>query len=268
MQLSPLITVVLGPSLTSLAYLVGIHQARRRGRGWPLGRSLAFAAGIIGLAVALIAGELLEARGVWVHVAQHTLLMAIAPMLLARSAPVSLILRAISPAHGRALVRALHSRPVRMTCGRTVPLLAAEYYGVMFLLYFTPWFAALEDHPILHAATHSYLVICGLMFWSAVAGRDPLPWRPSLRERRQLVWLGAPASLALGVMLMTRTDSLGGLDSVRQTHQLGLWIIVSGLAVCLLGDWWCRPSRSRRDRTRQLAQDKVQQTERAGLVQR
>lgn len=176
--------------LTAVAavYLILAMRRRREPRGWKRWRTASFLIGITLLALAVTpalspypAGDF---RG---HMHQHLLLGMYAPIALVLSAPITLILRSISPAHGRLISRVLRSRPAHFMANPAVAL--ALTVGGLAVLYFTPLYTATTTNAALHLLVHAHFLLAGYLFAWVIAGPDPAPNRPSVPTR--LVVLGA-----------------------------------------------------------------------------
>lgn len=200
-----------GAALVALAlvapYAWGVHRARRP---WPVGRTLAFAAGAVLLAAA-VGGPLDAAadRGLEAHMVQHLLLGMLAPGLLALGAPVRLALAALHRPGRRAVARALHSRPARVLT--VAPVALALPVAALLAFHLTPLFALALAVPAVHALEHAVLFWTSLLAWSVLLGVDPLPVR-----------LGAIGSLAGLTGLMIPMVAIGAVylsaDTVLFAH--------------------------------------------------
>ncbi|MGH6654831.1 MAG: cytochrome c oxidase assembly protein [Actinocrinis sp.] len=179
----PIPVFPVGCLLAVLIYAAGMRRLRRRGDRWPIGRAVAFAAGlacVLQVTATGIGGY--GMRLLSVHMAQHMALSLVAPVLLLLGAPVTLALRALHPApRGRRgvrelLVTALHSRPARVATSApfTLPLFIASLYG----LYFTPLFDLLMRTWWGHDLMPAHFLIVGLLFFYPLLGLDPAPRRP------------------------------------------------------------------------------------------
>lgn len=199
-----LLVVVLGG-----LYAAGVKRLARRGRGWPVARSWAFALGVAMVAVAT-QGPLAVAdtERFSLHVVQHVLLGMVAPAFLALGAPVTLGLQASSRPTQVVLLRALHSRVVATL---THPVVAwAVFGGSLVVLYFTPLFELSLRHGLVHAAVHlQFLAAGGLFCWTAV-GIDPMRWRLPHGARLLFVLLAVPVHAILGLALLGGTEVLAG----------------------------------------------------------
>lgn len=181
----PVVLVLLG--LAAATYLVGALRTGRDGRGWQHWRSAAFLGGLVLLAVALVPNVLPMPHGTFqAHMAQHLLLAMLAPLGLVLGAPVTLVLRNVSPTTGRRLVGLLRSRPLALVANPVVALLLN--LGALYLLYLTPLYEWTSNHPLAHHLVHLHFLLAGYLFAWVIAGPDPGPHRLSVQAR--LVVLG------------------------------------------------------------------------------
>lgn len=168
----------------------------------PVRRSVAFAAGLTALAVALLSGIDRYATTLFsVHMVQHVLLAMVAAPLIALSAPITLLMRLSSPATRRRwILPALHARITRILA---FPVLAwVIFAGVMWVSHFSPLFdAALED-PLVHDLEHALFLGAGLLFWWPAVALDPGPWRMPHPARALYVFLQMPQNTFLAVVLL------------------------------------------------------------------
>jgi len=183
-----------------VAYAAGDRRRRRTGRA---NRDrLAFAGGVLVLAVALasplhdLAAELFSA-----HMAQHVLLTAVAPplLLLGRLGPrlLSLLPAAwVGPA-GRARRR---GRALLRTGGPgTATVLAVLAATLVLWAWHIPvlYNAAVLD-PVIHALEHTLLLGTGLWFWAEIMRLDRRGSHPSALLA---LFLAGGSGAALGVLL-------------------------------------------------------------------
>ena len=205
-------------------YAVGVNKLYSRGDHWPVGRTIAFAAGILAFVFATQSGlarydtTLLSA-----HMVQHMTLSMVVPLALALSAPVTLALRTLRPAPRRGLLTVLHSRAAKVL---TFPPLTFTLYVVSpWALYFSGWYRASLESPYVHEAMHVHLVVVGALFFWPLVGVDPVPGRVAYPFRVLLIALTLPFHAFLGVTIMSQTDLLGG-DWYPRLHEgdMGAWL--------------------------------------------
>ncbi|GAA0355959.1 cytochrome c oxidase assembly protein [Streptomyces blastmyceticus] len=193
----------------------GVVRLRRRGDAWPVGRIVAFVAGV--LTVALVMCTKLNDYGMVmfsVHMVQHMVISMLSPILLLLGAPVTLTLRAL-PTAGRGrkgprelLVSLLHSRYMRIIThpAFTIPLFIASLYA----LYFTPLFDFLMESKTGHIAMMVHFLAVGLVFFWPIMGVDPGPHRPGYVMRMLELFAGMPFHAFFGIALMMASEPMIG----------------------------------------------------------
>ncbi|MDP9794025.1 putative membrane protein [Catenuloplanes nepalensis] len=209
------------PAVALIAgYLWAVSASGRRGRPWPLIRTLSWSAGALLTAVNMTAVNMTAVNTSAVntsavntsavntsainpgggtftaHMTDHLLLGMLAPLLLVAGAPVTLLLRALPAPRARTLSRILRSAPARTL---THPVTAAVLNaGGLWLLYLTPLYPLTQATPWVHAAVHAHVLAAGYLFTAALIGTDPAPHRPSFPTRAAALagFLGAHAVLA------------------------------------------------------------------------
>ncbi|MGW7265152.1 cytochrome c oxidase assembly protein [Streptomyces sp. NPDC054842] len=231
-------------------YLHAVHRARRRNPalGWNHWRSASFLTGLAVLAVALLPplgpAAHTDFRG---HMAQHMLIGMYAPLALVLAAPVTLLLRALSPARARKVTAVLHSPPARAAAHPAVALALST--GTLAALYFTPLYNTAMGHPAGHWLLHAHFLASGCLFAYVIAGPDPAPSRPGVPAR--LAYLGA----AVAVHALVAQAMYGGffvdihapVGQVRQGAEIMYYggdIAELLLAAALVATW--RPERRTR----------------------
>ena len=138
---------------------------------------------------------------------QHLLLAMVAAPLIALSAPITLVLRLVSPATRRRwILPVLHSRVTRILA---FPVVAwVIFASVMWVSHFSPLFdAALED-PLVHDLEHALFLGAGLLFWWPAVALDPAPWRMPHPARALYVFLQMPQNTFLAVVLLNAQAAL------------------------------------------------------------
>lgn len=166
-----------------LGYFGGLLRLWSHGAHWPLSRLVWWVAGWVCVGATLV-GPLAERahHDFAVHMVAHVLAGMLAPLLLVRSAPVTLVLRVLPPRGARRLGRVLTTRPVAVL---THPVTAALInVGGLYLLYRTGLFGATLTDPLAHLAVSLHVVAAGYLFIFAIlGGPDPAPHRASAAWR-------------------------------------------------------------------------------------
>jgi len=174
--LEPLVVMLL--VATALIYTVGVVRLRRAPRG---GRAVhrwhvvAFAAGWVTTAIALVSP--LDAAGgalFSAHMVQHELLMIVAAPLLVFGSPMLAFLWTLGPAARRATMHTLRQRPlVTIWSALTAPAVVWLLHGIALWLWHLPalYDAAIASEAI-HALEHAcFFVSAGLFWWGITRGR-------------------------------------------------------------------------------------------------
>ena len=206
------------------AYLVGVAILRRRGDRWPVGRTVAFLAGMGAFALATMSGlAAYDTTLLSVHMVQHMVLAMVVPLSLALGAPVTLALRTLPRRPRRWLLTVLHSRVARVLS--FPPLTLLLYIVSPWALYYSGWYSASLESVYLHEAMHVHLVLVGALFFWPLMGIDPVPGRVSHPFRVLLVVLTLPFHAFLGVTIMGQETLLGG-DWYPRLHDgpMGAWL--------------------------------------------
>jgi cytochrome c oxidase assembly factor CtaG len=180
-------------ALASLAAYAALYAAGvRRVARWPRSRSLAFAAGLALIAVALVAP--LD-RTLSAHMAQHLLLGLAAPLCLVAGAPARLALGALRDP--KPLARVLRTLPLRPAAGW------AAFTAVTLGTHLTGAYELALRDPLAHALEHAAYLLAGLLLWAPLVAADPLPHPPGPAAR--LAWLLAamPPMGLVGAHLLT-----------------------------------------------------------------
>ncbi len=248
--------VVAGLLATGVVYLRGVRRVRRPDRKLA-NRTACFMGGLAVLWIALQSPIDVEADlRLSVHMVQHLLITMVAAPLLVLGAPVTLVLRASTPAFRRRwLLPLLRSRPVRLL---TAPMLSwAQFALVLWVTHFSPLYEAAVRNDGVHALEHLLYLASGVLFWSPVAGIDPSPKRLPHPARLLYLFLAMPQASFLGlamwgtsrVLYPTYQAVLGpaaALDDQRLAGTImgsaGMLVMVPALGLVLL-DWLAREER-------------------------
>ena len=191
-------------ALSLLLYAWGLRRLWRRGpgHGVGIGQAIAFVLGWLAVGLAMVWP--LDALAAWslaAHMAQHMVLMALAPPLLLAGLPGAVWLAALPSAWSRRITAPLSSprgrRAWQLATGATLVTLlqAAVMWG-----WHLP--AAMElalRHEAVHYAMHLCFALAGLLFWASL-----------LRSQRE-PQLGAGSAVAAIVATMVQMGLLSAL---------------------------------------------------------
>lgn len=265
MPLFPIICAVL-----LVVYVVAVMQLRRRRIRWPIGRTLAFVAGIVVLWMVTATG--IEGYGMVLfsaHMFQHMMLTMVTPILLLLGAPVTLALRAL-PARGtgsriRAVILTiLHSRALAVLS--SVPsrwfFLLSGLYGV----YFTPAFDNLMSNVWGHYLMLGHFLITGCLFFAPLVAADPVPGRSTAVMRMLELFISVPFHAFFGITVMSASGPVvdffthppagWGVDVMSDQNTAGgiAWVFTDvptvGVIAIIFVQWFRfeRRAEKRRDR--------------------
>ena len=158
-----------------IAYAVGLRRARTP---WPPRRTVAFAAGLVVIALATMSGLGDYAHALFsVYTVQIVLLLMVAPLLLAAGRPIGLAQVSLPEPAAERLSAILASRPARVL---TSPLISPVFLAaVPFALYFTGWYAdTLVSYPqyeLLHVALLAVGFVVQYPLWEPAEYGYPYP---------------------------------------------------------------------------------------------
>jgi putative membrane protein len=182
---------------TAGTYAVGVRRAGGRGRLVTPGQIGCFAAAMVTLAVALLPPLAERAdHGLVAHMVQHVLLLVVAAPLLALSAPLPTLLRAL-PA-GVAVGpwrRVLRSHARRWLAWVSATLVVSS--AVMLVWHAPVLYEAALHHEAVHALEHVSFLATATAFWWAVGLGSPRPRGAAIA----VVFVAALPGTALGAAL-------------------------------------------------------------------
>lgn len=198
----PLPTLGIAIAATWWRWAVRRVNAAHPGHPVPVRRSVAFAAGLAAIAVALLSGiDRYDTTLFSIHMVQHVLLTLVAAPLIALAAPITLALRVASPATRRRwMLPMLHARLTRILAFPVVAWVA--FAGVMWVSHFSPLFEAALEDPLIHDLEHSLFLGTALLFWWPAVALDPAPWRMPHPARALYVFLQMTQNTFLAVVLL------------------------------------------------------------------
>ncbi|MFI0417100.1 cytochrome c oxidase assembly protein [Spongiactinospora sp. 9N601] len=195
-------------------YGAGVLRLRRRGDGWPWGRTISWFAGVLILVLATQSGAGRYAKVLFsAHMTEHMVISMLAPIFLVLGAPVTLALRALRPAPRRGdrgprewLTVILHSRVMRFLAH---PAIATTLFIVStYALYFTPLFASAMDSHLGHIAMSVHFLASGSLFFWVIIGIDPAPHRLPHVAKLVTLFVTMPFHAFFGIALMMMTSQI------------------------------------------------------------
>lgn len=137
------------------------------------------------------------------HMAQHMLLLAVAPPLLILGEPIRVAFDLLPPRGARRLAHLLRSRPLQALLNPLVAL--AVFAAVVLGTHLPAVFDTAMESDSLHALEHGAYLTAGLLFWAAVLGADPAAKPLSLVGVTALLTAAMVPMIAVGVAISTAT---------------------------------------------------------------
>lgn len=195
-----------------VVYLRWVRRLRRRGDAWPWPRTASWVAGMLLFGWTTSGGPSVYGHVLFsAHMIQHMVLVMVVPLLVALSAPVTLLLRAV-PARATTLrgdesrgprewvLTLVHSHVGRFAAH---PLVAAvNFAGSMVLFYYSGLFEWSLRSTVGHLAMVVHFTLAGYLFVNALAGIDPGPTRPPYPMRLLLLFATMAFHAFFGVALV------------------------------------------------------------------
>ncbi len=173
----PIPTLAIAAAVVWWLWAIRRVDAAHPGNPVPRRRTVAFLAGMLALAFALVSGiERYDTSQFSIHMLQHVLLMQVAAPLLALAAPVTLVLRLGSAeTRRRWLLPLLHSRVAVFLAHPVVAWVL--FAAMMWATHFSPLFNASLEDPVVHDLEHVLFLTGALLFWWPAVALDPARWR-------------------------------------------------------------------------------------------
>lgn len=213
-----------------LAYPFAARVTSRTYTSWPLHRYLLWALGIVCVGVTLIGPLATFAHANFVgHMIAHLFLGMLAPLLIALSAPMTLLLRTLDVGTARKVTRVLKSRPLRFF---TNPATASVLnIGGLYLLYMTDLYSLMQQWILIYVLIHLHVFLAGYLFTISVIYVDVTAHRHSYTYRSIIVI----AALAAHKILAKLVYAIPPNGVPREEAETGaMWMYYGGDVVDLL----------------------------------
>jgi cytochrome c oxidase assembly factor CtaG len=199
-QFAPVVTAF--AVLAAGLYLWGVYRVWRRhpARPWPWWRTAVFVGGILVVVFATEGGVgAYDDVLFWDHMAQHLMLLMIAPPMLVVGQPGTLLLHASrNPLHTWAK-RTLRSRVVSALT--FPPFGVALYTGTIVATHLTGFMNLVLTNDTVHEAEHVLFLVVGYIYFLPLIGREPIRWRISYPSRIFLLFIAMPVDAFTGLIL-------------------------------------------------------------------
>jgi cytochrome c oxidase assembly factor CtaG len=183
--------------VTVALYVWGVWRARRAHRRFGIAPLVAFALGIVALAVVLIGpvDELSGSSLSW-HMVQHMAMIDVVAPLFVLAAPVRLALTALPARPASRLARTFATAPL---CWVFNPAFAwLQLAAVLYGVHFSPLYESALENEGVHAVEHVIFIASGIVFWTPLLAVAPAPRAPAFPLRILSIFLALPMSAFLG----------------------------------------------------------------------
>ncbi len=195
--------------LLAVVYLRGVLRLRRRGDAWPTGRIISWMAGCVILLFTSSSGLGSYSTALFsMHMVAHMILSMLVPVLFVLGGPITLALRALTPA-GKGvppgprewILTALHSPVSRFL---THPIVAfVLFVGSTYVLYLGGLFDAVATYHASHILMNLHFLVTGYLFYWVVIGIDPAPRQVQPLAKVAMVFAALPFHAFFGVAIMS-----------------------------------------------------------------
>lgn len=165
-----------------VAYITAVIITNHRYKKWPIFRTICWTIGMV-IALAAVVGPLANSAhsNFTAHMVSHLLLSMVAPIFMAISKPVTLLLRTANTTLARKLTSILKSGFLKFV---SHPIIAAILnVGGLWLLYTTDLFAYMHENAIIALFVHLHFFIAGYVFTISIIYFDPVYHQYSYRFR-------------------------------------------------------------------------------------
>lgn len=163
-------------------YGAAVVLTNRKYKTWPVHRTICWVLGVISVSIAITPPLAHKAHlNFTTHMLVHALLGMLAPLLIALSAPMTLVFRTIPVSTARQLAKLLKSWPSQIL---THPIVASFLnIGGLWFLYTTNLYSLIHQSNLLHFIVHLHLFLAGYLFTIAMIYIDPIFHRHSFFYR-------------------------------------------------------------------------------------
>jgi cytochrome c oxidase assembly factor CtaG len=240
-------------------YLSAVVACHKRGRRWPVWRTLSFLAGlgVCLLAVSSVIG-VYDMALFTTHMIGHLLLVMVAPPLLVLGRPLVLALHAVgNPWHTR--LKRFFRGPV-VSLWFSAPMALATYLVTIVGTHLTGLMDVIMEHPWAGQVEHLAYVVIGYQFFAVCFGDEPYRWSLTPMTKEFMLAIAMGVDTFTGVILFQTTNeavSMRGVagasvDHVVQTQDGGAVMWVGGDSIMVLVmiaiaiGWLRRPDLRRR----------------------
>jgi len=159
-----------------LYFYAAIFGGTKSHKKWPKYRYITWFLGLTCIAFALVGPIPNSSHINFVsHMYAHLLLGMLAPLLIALSFPLTLLLRTIKVQHARFISKLLKSEIVSFLSN---PIIASVLnIGGLWILYTTNLYSLMHQYTLIHLFVHIHIFLAGYLFTISIIYFDPTPHR-------------------------------------------------------------------------------------------
>ena len=189
-------------------YVWGLVRLHRRGVQWPLGRTVSWVLGCVILFLTTSSGMGMYMMADFAsHMVGHMIISMLVPVLFALGGPLTLALRAITPA-GRGnppgprewIVEFINNPLSRLL---THPVFASvQFVAGFYIIYFGGFYYSLASEHLGHMFMNVHFLISGYLFYWVIIGVDAAPRQFSPMYKLMVLLGSLPFHAFFGILLM------------------------------------------------------------------
>lgn len=197
-------------------YIKGVVILSRKGVKWPIGRTIAFAAGVSAVDFATSGGLGLYSHFSFsAHMSSHMVIGMIAPIGIVLGAPITLALRTLPIGRNPqergvrgSFIALLHSKLGKFYTNPIVAL--AIFDGSLFALYFTPLFGNLMQGHTGHFIMSIHFLLAGILFFQILIGIDPMPQKIPYLVKIIIIFAAMSIHAFFSISIMSASTLIDG----------------------------------------------------------
>lgn len=168
--------LMIGLLFMLIIYCYAAFFGRTRYKKWPKYRFIFWFLGLACIAIALVGPIAHSSHFNFVsHMYAHLLLGMLAPLLIALSYPLTLLLRSIKVQHARFITRMLNSKIIGFLSNPVTASLLN--IGGLWILYTTNLYSLMHQYKLIHLFVHFHIFLAGYLFTISMIYFDPTPHR-------------------------------------------------------------------------------------------
>lgn len=203
--------------LTILFLIIGYLFAAKNHKklAWPKSRSILWISGMLCILVSVIGPIAKLSHHLFVfHMIMHLFLGMLAPLLIALSRPISLLLISIKTQQARRVSSFLRSTPVRLLSHPISTLLLN--IGGLWILYTSTLFNLVHENKLLFFFFHIHLFLAGYGFTISIIAIEPFAHKYSYLFRSSIMIIAIAGHDILSKVLFSNPLDNFAINDVQQ----------------------------------------------------